>query len=626
MRHEHERANSQDAEFLAGIPTHDAATYGNISNVGNRGNTRMPAARDANQKLELETDTVLALTRTLVAPLPPRSALLRALSLGSRLLPCMRALSLYTMPDGTRGSLMLAGIVERRIDGTEDTEGIELAAHDVWQPRMTLGHGNKLDRRALVEHATCRVGGIIAIPLLSPELGVAGVLVAEERDSAHARERHPRLDMLAHCLSVLLERHLRDEAASRRARALATLGALAAHTPASGTAPDANAGMRERDALLSAAADALHELAQPLASIALAPALDGALRVAGAAEDDVVQLNPVRGAELLAALHEQVALDVSARHESGIWADLAALREWVREGTGRHVERITLLPVWVEGEVAGVLTLAHAQSDLDVRRWMPAATAIAIAAGAGIRALRLAEVAAEEGRARDAFISLAAHELRSPLTAIKGYAQLFARQARKTTVSNSMLQSVRAIEQQSMRMSEMIGELLDASRIRRGVLQVQLATCDLVPLAQTVIEKRRPNYPRHTIVLHLEAPSLVGTWDTTRVEQILRDLLDNAARYSPEGGAISIRLANVEGMALVSARDAGIGIAPQDQERIFEYLYRVPGAEARNLSGLGLGLYICRHLAERMGGRLTLHETSTGETHGSEFRMLLPLA
>jgi len=626
VRHERERANNEDAEFLAEIPAHDTASRGNSGNIGN---AKMPAARNASQKPEMETDAVLALTRTLVAPLPARSALLRALSLGSRLLPCLQALSLYTMPDGTRGSLTLAGIVERHDGSTKDTEGTEgteLAAHDVWQPRTTLGHGNKLDRRALVEHATSRVGGITAIPLVSPEVGLTGVLVVEERNPAHARVRHPLLDMLAHCLSVLLERHLRDEAADRRARALTTLGALAAHTPASGTALDAGGGMRERDALLSAAADVLRELAQPLVSIALAPAPDGALRVAGAPEDDVIQFDPACGAELLAALHEQVALAVSAMYESGIWDDLAALRERAHEDTGRQVERITLLPVWVEDEVAGVLAVAHARSDLDARHWMPAATAIAIAAGAGIQALRLAEVAAEEGRARDAFISLAAHELRSPLTAIKGYAQLLARQARKTTVPDSMLQSVRAIEQQSVRMSEMIGELLDASRIRRGAFQVQLATCDLVPLAQTVIEKRRPNYPRHTVVLSIEAPSLVGAWDVTRIEQILRDLLDNAARYSPDGGTIFIRLANAEGMALVSVRDEGIGIALEDQARVFEYLYRVPSAEARNLSGLGLGLYICRHLAERMGGRLTLHETSTGETHGSEFRVLLPLA
>lgn len=607
MRHEHEQSESQDATFLAGMPAGNMTAHERI---------KTPAAHGTGQRQETETGTIVALTQTLVTSLPPRSALLRALSLGPRLLPCMRALALYTLPDGTRGSLTLAGEVERHDDGTA------LEAHDVWQQRATLGHGDELDRHALDEQVSCRVGGIIAVPLVSPASGLVGVLVAEERVPAHARERHPLLDVLAHCLTVLLERHLRDEATGRRARALSTLSELAARAPEIGTGLDAD--IAARDAVLHTAAGALRELALPLASVALVPAPDGGLRLAGGPPDAPAQLDPARGAELLAALHGQMALTVSAGHTSGIWDDLAALREQVDQ----QAARITLLPVWIEDEAAGVLALAHAHDGLDERYWMPEATAIAIAAGAGIRALRLADAAAEEGRARDEFISLAAHELRSPLTSIKGFAQLLTRQARKTTMPDSMLRSVAAIEEQSLRMSEMVGELLDASRIRRNMLDVQLAMTDLVPLAQKVVEKRRAHYPRHTITLRYEEP-LDGRWDVQRVEQILRDLLDNAARYSPEGGAIALEMTRVDGMAQVCVRDEGIGIAPDDQAHIFDYLYRAPMAEERNLSGLGLGLYICRHLAERMGGRLELHEThmgDEGEPHGSEFRLLLPLA
>jgi signal transduction histidine kinase len=239
---------------------------------------------------------------------------------------------------------------------------------------------------------------------------------------------------------------------------------------------------------------------------------------------------------------------------------------------------------------------------------------------------QLAERAAHEARARDEYISLAAHELRSPLTSIKGYAQLLARQARKTPLPDSMRRSVEAIEQQSMRMAEMIGELLDASRIRRGALELLPAPAELQASAARVVERRRPLFPQHEFVVAAPAEPLAGAWDAARVEQVLRDLLDNAARHSPNGGAITLAMRREDRMALVSVRDTGIGVAADDRERIFEYLYRAAESQRRNLSGLGLGLFVSRHLVERMGGRLWLEASSTTPPAGSEFRFTLPLA
>ncbi|MGH2516810.1 MAG: sensor histidine kinase [Ktedonobacterales bacterium] len=613
MRHEHERDESQDATYLAGMASaEDAAPHGAL---------RVPPNSGADSSGETDPNAVVALTQTLVAPLPPRSALLRALALGPRLLPRVRSLALYMLPDGTRESLTLAGEVEPR------NGGAEMVARDVWQQRTTLGHGGKLDRRTLDERAFCRVGGTSALPLISPELDLVGALVVEGQKQTRAHARFPLLDVLASCLTVLIERYLRNEAAGRRTHALTALSVLTLSAVEPGAEPDGEE--RARDAVLSAAADALRELALPLASTALTLAPDGPLRMTGTPLDAPALLDAVRAAELLAALHGEVALTVSAGHASGIWEYLVTLREQAHthhKGTGRPAGHMTLLPIRIEGEVVGVLALAHAGEEARAQDWLPAATAIAIAAGAGLRALRLADAVAEEARARDEFISLAAHELRSPLTSTRGYAQLLARQARKASVPAAMLRSVAAIEEQSLRMAEMVSELLDASRIRRGMLAVRLASADLVPLAQKVVEKRQLHYPRHTISLQIEAPSLAGNWDAQRVEQIVRDLLDNAARYSPEGGAIFIRLTETDRMAMLCVRDEGTGVAPEDRSRIFDYLYRAPTAKERNLSGLGLGLFICQYLAEHMGGRLVLHETAEGKPHGSEFRLTLPLA
>jgi signal transduction histidine kinase len=239
---------------------------------------------------------------------------------------------------------------------------------------------------------------------------------------------------------------------------------------------------------------------------------------------------------------------------------------------------------------------------------------------------RLAAQAAHEARARDEYISLAAHELRSPLTSIKGYAQLLARQANKTPLPDSMRRSVEAIEQQSLRMAEMIGELLDASRIRRGALELLPARAELQAIAARVVERRRPLFPQHEFIVAAPAAPLAGVWDAARVEQVLRNLLDNAAHHSPSGGTITLALRREDGMALVSVRDNGIGVAADDRERIFEYLYRAAESERRNLSGLGLGLFVSRHLVECMGGRLWLEHSSTAPPAGSDFRFTLPLS
>jgi signal transduction histidine kinase len=190
-----------------------------------------------------------------------------------------------------------------------------------------------------------------------------------------------------------------------------------------------------------------------------------------------------------------------------------------------------------------------------------------------------------------------------------------------------MQRSVESIEQQSLRMAEMVGELLDASRIRRGKFELSPPTpVDLVMLAQKVAERRAVLHPQHDITVEASEPEMVGMWDAARIEQVLHDLVDNAARHSPYGGQVAVHIWRKKDTAFVAVRDTGIGIAQEDRERIFDYLYRTPHSESRNLSGLGLGLFVSRHIVEQHGGQLVLHETSTLEPSGSEFRFTLPLS
>lgn len=227
---------------------------------------------------------------------------------------------------------------------------------------------------------------------------------------------------------------------------------------------------------------------------------------------------------------------------------------------------------------------------------------------------------------RLAFLSFAAHELRGPLTAVKGYTQLILITARKdASFPPRSRRALHAIDQQTTRMADMVAELLDATRIQRGALELNVQLIELNLLVKHAVEQRRPSLEQHTIELEPGRETLIGMWDAARVEQIIRELLDNAVRYSPEGGVIHASMVRVGTMARVCVRDSGIGVPEHERERIFEAFYRGNIPQQRHLSGLGLGLYVGRTVAERLGGRLWL-DSAAPDQSGSRFCLELPLA
>ncbi len=257
----------------------------------------------------------------------------------------------------------------------------------------------------------------------------------------------------------------------------------------------------------------------------------------------------------------------------------------------------------------------------------------------------------EQSLAHDAFLSLTVHELRSPLTAVKGYAQLLLRQARRLAVPPQTRQAIDAIEEQATRMADMISEMHDAVRIRRGDLELHPERGDIRPLVAAAVHQQRRLYPQHEITLDTPDAPLVADVDPQRLTQVVAALVNNAARYSPSGGPVAVRVTSrstnapgvasqgEDGEAFICVQDAGIGIAPADRVPIFEYLYRAPEAKRRHLSGLGLGLFVSRSLAERMGGQLWLDwldqtlprggaesGAQLGERRGSMFCFTVPLA
>lgn len=257
-----------------------------------------------------------------------------------------------------------------------------------------------------------------------------------------------------------------------------------------------------------------------------------------------------------------------------------------------------------------------------VTRWFGAALDVEDLkqAEAEREALLARERAAVE--ARDSFISIASHDLRSPLTALLGRAELLVRQGARQGAPEPTLQAARVIADQAKRLNRMLGALFDISRIESGKLTLELAHLDLAALAARCVRDVAPTLTQHTLALHgLEA----GLWvqgDEVRLEQVLLNLLSNATKYSPAGGTITVTVERDADEARVTVTDEGIGIPAAVLPRLFERFYRAPNASASGISGLGIGLYAVREILTLHGGQIVVSST---EGRGSTFRVTLPV-
>jgi PAS domain S-box-containing protein len=227
-------------------------------------------------------------------------------------------------------------------------------------------------------------------------------------------------------------------------------------------------------------------------------------------------------------------------------------------------------------------------------------------------------------RARDSFLSIASHELNTPLTSLSLNVQTLQRvlqhaglDSLKQDTVNARLQ---AVQRQIRRLGNLIHELLDVSRITAGKLRLEPEEVDLAGLARDLTLRFSEELSRSGGELRLEAPeSVVGFWDRLRVEQILQNLLTNAIKYG-RGLPIEVQVSADAQWARVVVRDQGIGISPEDQARLFQRFERL--ASERHFSGFGLGLWIVRQILDAMGGRIHL-ESEPGR--GSVFTVELPL-
>ena len=225
-------------------------------------------------------------------------------------------------------------------------------------------------------------------------------------------------------------------------------------------------------------------------------------------------------------------------------------------------------------------------------------------------------------RVRDEFLSIASHELKSPLTVLLGSAQALQRRvAREGGMSERGLQTLAVIPQQASRLRALIEAMLDVTRIEQGQLTLATGPLDLAAVVRRAVEEARATTDLHALTCEGTDQPIYVTGDAVRLEQVLHNLVENAIKYSPHGGEVRVRLARRDTHVEVAVSDEGIGIPEAAQARLFERFYRAPNASAERISGTGIGLYVIREIVTLHGG--TINVVSM-EGRGSTFTVSLP--
>jgi len=283
------------------------------------------------------------------------------------------------------------------------------------------------------------------------------------------------------------------------------------------------------------------------------------------------------------------------------------------------------VPMMLKQGSVGVIQLERAE-----RAFLPSEERVAAALGnhvaLAIKNLQLAENAREVAalkkidRLKTELLSTVSHELRTPLSSIKGYATTLLEHG-EILAPEEAREFLEIIDSESDRLDELIRNLLDMSRLEAGVLRIDREPTDLSEVARACMRRVQRHTERHQLLLEWETDQLADI-DASRIAQVLTNLMENAVKYSPDGGEI-VTAAQIQGAMLqVSVADQGVGIPQRDLHRVFDRFHRVEGEISKRVGGTGLGLAICQRLVEAHGGKIWV-ESRLGK--GSTFYFTVPL-
>ncbi|HEX5801299.1 MAG TPA: ATP-binding protein [Gaiellaceae bacterium] len=336
-----------------------------------------------------------------------------------------------------------------------------------------------------------------------------------------------------------------------------------------------------------------------------------------------------QAARVLASVGDGVVL-VDREGVVRLWNPAAAAILGRREHDvlGRPIADV--IPRWAE--IAGLVPVASSPTEIvrtetttveiDGRELWISGSGVAVEEGVVYAFRDLTEEHALE-RMRADFVATVSHELRTPLAAIYGAAQTVRRTDLELddAIRDELLAVIAA---ESDRLAQIVNDLLLSSHLDSGRLPVRIESCDAAEIAASVVESARTHLPEGTevaLVAPADLPPVAA--DPGQLRQILTNLIDNAVKYSPGGGPVSVRLSQTGSGVSFEVGDTGLGIPAAEQGRIFEKFYRLDPGMTRGIGGTGLGLYITRELVRRMAGTISV-ESKVDE--GSTFAVELPAA
>lgn len=284
--------------------------------------------------------------------------------------------------------------------------------------------------------------------------------------------------------------------------------------------------------------------------------------------------------------------------------------------------RRLVFPIGRPGVVSGLLILEDAGEDRYGSPTLSFLTQLADRSGPAMANAILYEQVQKANQSKTEFISDVSHELKNPMTSIKNYARLL---LTDKSLSESQVNYINVIQRSVDRMSRMVSDLSDVSRIESGYLRLEIDQVPVKDVVQTVVTELegRINDKKQFLRIEIEDDNLTAKADQNRLVQILINLLSNAHKYSPEESKVSIWVGlNDQNMIEFRVSDQGIGIRPEDQEKIFTKYFRASDNGSRGVVGTGLGLNISRQLVKMQGGKIWF-ESRYGE--GSMFAFTLPV-
>lgn len=282
------------------------------------------------------------------------------------------------------------------------------------------------------------------------------------------------------------------------------------------------------------------------------------------------------------------------------------------------------IPFSVRERTLGGITLAMAGS----RRTYDAATLVlagelAQRAAIALDNSYLFHQAQEAIRVRDEFLAVASHEFKNPLTTLLGNAQLLARRlGRADSASERDRRSIGAMVTQAERLTRMVSSLLDVSRLQGGRFALQWQDVEVRDLLRRLTDEIAPTLTDHRLIYRATADALLISGDELRLYEVFQNLLQNAIKYSPEGGPVTVEVGRSRSWATVAVRDEGIGIPQDSLPHLGRRYYRATNAYEQRLGGVGLGLYVVNQIVALHGGSI---EVTSREGEGSTFTVRLPL-